>query len=173
MDIARIFPLDETPEPVYLTDDRTVCYRVVESYSSRKSSIRRVFQTDPREEVVLGVLPILDGFERFFSLVDEQHLAENETLTNWFKAIVALYRRTVKGLQKIGLEPIDTIGFSLDLERHEVVEVVPVSDQPTGTVVHEVEKGYILNGKMLRPAKVAVVKNQQEPGAAQPTGESS
>lgn len=160
------FAVDESPEPVYLTDDKTVYNRIVEDFSARKGSARKVFQEDPREDVVLGILPILDGFERFALLVDEQHLAENETLANWFKAIMALHRRMVKGLQRIGLEPIETVGSGLDLERHEVVEIVADEDQPTGTVVREVEKGYILDGRILRPAKVAVVKNDQEQSAA-------
>ena len=61
-------------------------------------------------------------------------------------------------LRKNGVEKIIvSIGQQFDAALHEAIVLVE-SSQPSGTVTEEVEKGYLLNGKMIRPARVKIVK---------------
>jgi molecular chaperone GrpE len=57
-----------------------------------------------------------------------------------------------------GLEQLDPAGQPLDPERHHAVSLVDAPDQSPGTVVGVMQKGYVLNGRLLRPALVTVAK---------------
>lgn len=156
----RIFVIDEKPEPVYLADDRTVSDKLGQALNSlKRGATRKVFGTDPREEVVENILPVLDGFERLLDLADQTEIEGDETLSNWLKSIQVLHKRLVKALQKVGVKPIETVGSKLDLDVHEVEQVINTEWETTGTVLEEIQKGYKFHEKVLRPAKVAVAKN--------------
>jgi len=159
MKVEQSFLIDESPEPVYLTGDGTVSQRIALKAASSQSSERRVFQKDPQEDLVRGVLPVLDGFERLLELADTSAVQENKTLANWLKAIESLKKRFVRSLERVGLEVLETEQQPLDLEIHEVTEVEEHEHLPTGTILKEIEKGYSFGGKVLRSSKVKVVKN--------------
>ena len=59
-------------------------------------------------------------------------------------------------LEKEGLEPIDAVGQEFNPEFHEALMRVETDEYPENTIVDELEKGYMLNGRVLRPARVRV-----------------
>jgi len=63
-------------------------------------------------------------------------------------------------LQREGLEPIEAVGRQFDPEFHEAMMRVETDDYPENTVIDELEKGYTLNGKVLRPARVRVAASE-------------
>ena len=70
--------------------------------------------------------------------------------------IELIQRELLRVLEKFGAVPFQSVGQPFDPERHEAVARVPTTDQPEMTVVAETARGYLLNGRVLRPAMVAV-----------------
>jgi len=110
--------------------------------------------------LVLKLLPILDNFEIAEEKINEEN-PEGKPL--------ASYGASIKGLLQIktqiqdffksqGVEEIKAIGQKFDPNLHEVVEQVEVKDKDSGIVIEEVQKGYKIHGKVLRPAKVKISK---------------
>ena len=108
-----------------------------------------------REELILKLLPIMDNFQRALAAAEAQHsyesLVEGVTLT---------LKHITEMLEKEGVEPIEALGQEFNPELHEAMMRVETDDHPDNTVVDEMEKGYTLNGKVLRPARVRVAKSE-------------
>jgi molecular chaperone GrpE len=69
-------------------------------------------------------------------------------------------------LEKFGLTAFTSVGQPFDPERHEAVARVPSADLPDMTVAGETARGYLLHGRVLRPAMVTVAVGPDEPGSA-------
>jgi molecular chaperone GrpE len=104
-----------------------------------------------REQLILKLLPIVDNFDRTLAAAEAEHsyesLVEGVTLT---------LKQVREMLEREGLEPIEAVGQEFNPELHEALMRVETDDYPENTVVDEIEKGYTLNGKLLRPARVRV-----------------
>ncbi|HEU5300300.1 MAG TPA: nucleotide exchange factor GrpE [bacterium] len=70
------------------------------------------------------------------------------------------HRQVVERLQGLGVQPIEARGRPFDPRFHEAIDVTPADAAGTapGTVVDEIQRGYLLNGEVLRPARVRVAK---------------
>ena len=104
------------------------------------------------ENVLKGLLPIMDDFERGIKA------AENTPEADSVKEGVALiYNKFKKYLNQNGVKEIDPADDTFDTEKHEAISVVPVPDEDKkGKILDTVEKGYTINDKVLRHAKVVV-----------------
>lgn len=100
------------------------------------------------EQFIRSLLPTLDHFQRAFS-----HLPEDLRGHEWVKGVTAIEQDLFKRAQEAGLAKIDALGKPLDPALHEVLMTAP---GPADTVVEVLEEGYLLGGKVLRPAKVKV-----------------
>jgi len=104
-----------------------------------------------REALILKLLPIIDNFDRTLAAAEAEHsyesLVEGVTLT---------LKQVREMLEREGLEPIEAVGQQFDPELHEALMRVETDEYPENTVVDEIEKGYTLNGRLLRPARVRV-----------------
>jgi molecular chaperone GrpE len=107
------------------------------------------------EGFVLDLLPIIDNLE-----MAEKHIKEAKD----FKAVqdgVDMIQLQIQGfLKDIGLERIKAAGEKFDPHLHEPIETVEAPDKEDGIIVDEMKPGYKLNGKLLRPASVKIVKNK-------------
>lgn len=104
------------------------------------------------EDIFKGILPVIDDFERALKsgldTTDVKSLQEGVQL---------IYNKLKHNLQQKGLEQMESIGKDFDPDVHEAVTNVPApSEDMKGKVIDEVEKGYALNGKIIRFAKVIV-----------------
>lgn len=104
------------------------------------------------EETLKAMLPVVDDFER--------GMKANEDLTD-IKAInegiALIYHKFQSALKLKGIEAMETKGKDFDAETMEAITNIPApSPELKGKVVDEVEKGYLLNGKVIRYAKVVV-----------------
>lgn len=104
-------------------------------------------------EFILKILPILDNFE-----VSEKKLPANLKEDVNVKGISQIKEQVLDFLKKQGVEEIKSIGEKFDPNFQEVVEEVQDKDYQPGMVVEEIQKGYKIQGKVLRPAKVKVAK---------------
>lgn len=105
------------------------------------------------ESLIFDFLPILDNFDTAEKSIPK-NLKEDQTL----KGFLQLKKQILDFLKKRGVEEIKTIGEKFNPALHEVVGEIDTDDFETGTVVEEVQKGYKINGRLLRPAKVKVAK---------------
>ena len=96
------------------------------------------------EGLILEILPILDSFEAAL-----KHNKDD--------GILQLYNKLKNILKDEGLEEIKSLGEKFNPEFHEAVETLK-SDKGEGIVVEEVQKGYRLHGKTIRPSKVKIAK---------------
>lgn len=100
--------------------------------------------------LILSLLPILDDFERAFSSFPAELLRLN---SGWIEGIRLIERKLRATLEGQGLSRIITVGETFDPRLHEAVRQDKGEE---GIVIQEVEKGYKLHDKVLRPAKVMV-----------------
>ncbi|PYM73377.1 MAG: nucleotide exchange factor GrpE [Candidatus Rokuibacteriota bacterium] len=104
------------------------------------------------ESLVRELLPVLDNFERALAA------ARNEPgAAAVVSGVELIQRELLRALEKVGVTPFVSVGQPFDPERHEAVARVPAGPgAPEGTVVSETAHGYVLNGRVLRPAMVTV-----------------
>ena len=109
------------------------------------------------EELILKILPILDNFEK------AEKEIPGDKKDDYLKGILQIKTQLQDFLKNQQVEEIKALGEKLDLNFHEVVEEVePASAEASagksGIIIEEVKKGYLLNGKVIRPAKVKINK---------------
>jgi molecular chaperone GrpE len=103
--------------------------------------------------LILNILPILDNFE-----IAEKKLPENLKNNENIKGILQIKNQILNFLKEQGIEEIKSVGERFDPNFHEVVEEVKMEGKEPGTIVEEIQKGYKIDGRLLRPAKVKVTK---------------
>jgi len=103
--------------------------------------------------LILKILPILDNFE-----IAEKKLPENLKNDENVKGLLMIKEQIKEFLKSQGVEEIKSVGEKFDPNFHEVVEEVGVKDKEPGIVIEEIRKGYKIDGRLLRPAKVKITK---------------
>lgn len=107
------------------------------------------------EKLTKKLLCIIDNLER--ALESSKHNHDLKTLT---EGIEMTHKLMLSILQKEGLETIDCKGKEFDPNLHEAIMPVESQDHQDNTIYEELEKGYTFKNKLIRPAKVKVVKNK-------------
>lgn len=105
------------------------------------------------EELIVELLPVLDNFERAISAAESG--GSFEGLIEGVKAIERQFRET---LERRNLARIETLGKDFDPDLHFALATHETDEVPENTVTHEIEAGYTLSQKVVRPAKVRVAK---------------
>ncbi|MEQ1849798.1 MAG: nucleotide exchange factor GrpE [Candidatus Peribacteraceae bacterium] len=98
------------------------------------------------EGVILKLLPTIDNLQRAI-----QHLPEDLQKNEWVKGVVSTEQQLLKELESLGLRRFESLGQTIDSEKH---EVLMQGAGETGMVIEVLSDGYELNGKVIRPAKV-------------------
>ena len=102
------------------------------------------------QELIKDLIPVLDGFDLGIAALEKNGPVE--------KGIYIIRTQIEDVLRQRGLERMAvSVGQPFDSSMQEAVAVVEAK-QPSGTIVEEVERGYMLNGKVIRPARVKVAK---------------
>jgi molecular chaperone GrpE len=121
--------------------------------NARKRAQRE--QQDFREfaaaDAIKGFLPVLDSFERALKTTGDSG--------EFRSGIELIYRQFQDALQKIGVQPIPSVGQIFDPRVHEAIEMVDTSEVPDHQVVDELQRGYKFKDRLLRPAMVRVARN--------------
>ena len=103
------------------------------------------------EELILKILPILDNFE-----LVEKKMPEDLKKDESVKGILQIKNQILDFLKNQGVDEIKTVGEKFDPNLHEAVETQ--DGQESGIILEEVQKGYMINGRLLRAAKVKVAR---------------
>lgn len=109
------------------------------------------------EGIVAELIPILDNFERAMAVEIDSPGAEC-----LMAGVRMIYDQVQNVLANHGVKQIEAVGQEFDPHFHEAVERVESAELAPNTVVGEVAKGYLLNGRLLRPAKVRVTVRPEE-----------
>jgi len=132
-------------------------------------NVRRRGQRDREETAKFAisgfardVLSVADNLRRALEAVPED-AGENEALSSLVGGIELTERELAAMFQRHGVEKIDPAGEKFDHNLHEAMFEIPTADAAPGTVVQVVETGYVLNGRLLRAARVGIAKAPPEP----------
>lgn len=106
-----------------------------------------------REETAVQILPLLDNFNLVESKLPEK-LKNDANVAG----ILQLKAQLLDLLKAYGVEEIASLGQKFNPNFHEVAQEVEAKGQEQGVIVEEIKKGYNINGRLLRPAKVKVAK---------------
>lgn len=104
------------------------------------------------EKFVNELLPVVDSLER--SLISPDN-TDNQNLLDGIQLTLKMF---YAALEKFGVKPIDPEAQSFNPEWHQAVSTLVDDSQPAGTVVNVLQKGYLLNNRLVRPALVVVTK---------------
>lgn len=104
-----------------------------------------------RGEIFKQILPLVDNFERALS-----HATAGASGEDLVAGVALIYKQMCGILERNGLQPIKAAGESFDPHLHEAVVVETRPDCEGHTVIEEIEKGYTLDARVLRPARVKV-----------------
>ncbi|MEO8810619.1 MAG: nucleotide exchange factor GrpE [Rhodanobacter sp.] len=104
------------------------------------------------EKLLNELLPVYDGLESGLAVEGGDMHSMREGLNLTLKALL-------KVAESHGMAQVDPLGQPLDPERHHAVSMVEAPGKTPGTVVSVLQKGYVLNDRLLRPALVAVAKD--------------
>jgi molecular chaperone GrpE len=122
-----------------------------DNYRKRVAREKEALVAYGNERLLRAILPFLDNLERAMSLSDSSGPS-----TGLLSGVRLTYDQFLNELRKFGLEPISAEGEIFDPNLHEAIAQVPWEGKPEGTVLSEARKGYLLNGRLLRPAQVTV-----------------
>jgi len=128
-----------------------------DNFKKRNAKERLELIQTAGKEVITSLLPILDDFER--ALKATENMTEISTAK---EGMTLIHNKLLTNLQQKGLKAINAIGQTFDVAEHEALTEIPSpTPQMEGKVVDEIEKGYYLNDKIIRFAKVVVGKKSE------------
>jgi molecular chaperone GrpE len=140
-----------------------------QNYQKRKENENKELIDFAREVAVAKLLPSLDSLEQALKHAPESLLgaeidgmgAIGKKFVNdyhtWLTGIDGLVKQLDKALEELGVKKIEAVGKKFDPNFHEAVREVPGEED--GLVVEEYQTGFELNGKIIRPAQVAISKH--------------
>lgn len=151
---ARIQTLEEEKKQAYDGFLRTSAE--FENYKKRKDRETQDFKKFAIEQLIKELLPIIDNLERAIASSREEN-ANNQGL---IEGVDLTLKEILKIFEKFKIKPIDTQGELFDPAFHQAVLQQESTDHPEGTIINELQKGYLMHDRLLRPAMVVVAKAQ-------------
>jgi len=149
-------PLEEDPieklqnEIAEMRDAQLRHFAEFENYKRRTMKERIDMIKSAGADTLVSLLPILDDFDRALKAAAN----ENSPLKD---GVLLIHNKMISSLEQRGLKAMNAIDTVFDADLHEAITNIPVEDESKkGFVIDEVEKGYLLNEKVIRYAKVVV-----------------
>lgn len=165
MQLEEAFPVPARYVPAVGDRVRDIveqCYLLYQA-SDEVQARHRIQRLRPRDDERVGLLrrllPVIDAVDRL--LKAETDPADDPVRANYVRGLTALRKRLDLLLEREGVRPIPTVGQPLNLDWHDVVEVVENETMGETRVVAERERGYFLGDRVLRDAKVVVNRPRQ------------
>lgn len=118
------------------------------NFKNRTHKERAQSITLANEELILRLLPIVDDLERA--------LAQDEAGDSFYEGIVLIYNNLIEILKGEGLEEVPSVGEEFDPNFHHAVVMEESDEVGVNCIIETLQKGYILNGKCIRPSMVKV-----------------
>jgi len=109
------------------------------------------------EKFVKELLPVADSLEKAVESTESQE-ESGELVASIREGVEMTLDLFMKSLSKFNVEQLNPVGEPFDPQQHEAMSMVPAPDAEPNSVVNVVQKGYLLNGRVVRPAMVIVAK---------------
>ncbi len=103
------------------------------------------------------ILSVSDNLERAMEAVPES-IRNDDAAKGFVAGIEATQREIISVFERNGISRIEALGQTLDPNKHQAMVEVPSADAEPGTIIHEMQKGYMIKDRLLRPALVGVAK---------------
>jgi len=111
------------------------------------------------EKFVKELLPVADSLEKAVESTEGQK-ESSEVVTSIREGVEMTLDLFKKSLGKFNVEELNPVGEPFDPQQHEAMSMVPAPDAEPNSVVNVVQKGYLLNGRVVRPAMVIVARDE-------------
>ena len=154
---------EELPDTVDMTEleqrlkekeDRYLrLYAEFDNYKRRTQRERLEMMDTAGSKTMKALLPVLDDFDRAAQVATQ----DEGTADIWNNGIGLVQKKLLQALNSQGLQPMDSTGKDFNADLYEAVTEIPAPEMK-GKVVDTIEKGYTLNGRIIRHAKVVVGK---------------
>ncbi len=115
--------------------------------------------TNARADILIRLLPAVDDFERAI-----ETLPDNLLGLTWIEGVMLIQRKLALLLEQAGVSAIDAVGQEFSPFSHEAVTHEPSGDVPEGQVISELQKGYRMGDRVLRPSMVRVSSGEPHSG---------
>jgi molecular chaperone GrpE len=147
--------LQELKNEVQAEKDKALrAFAELENFKKRKVLEMETFRKFANETIVMELLPVLDSFDRAC-----EHTAEDSdnkaTLLDGFQLIQKQFHNV---LEKLGVTAIESVGKAFNTDFHQAVMQEENEEVDPNLVIREMQKGYTLNNRVIRPAMVVVSK---------------
>ena len=125
--------------------------------NARKRAVReqQEFRDFATADAIKALLPAIDSFERALQTPSNQP-------SEFRSGVELIYKQFQDALTKLGVRPVPAKGQVFDPHVHEAIEMVETSDVPDHHVIEELQRGYKLKERLLRPAMVKVAQNSKK-----------
>jgi len=124
-----------------------------DNYKRRTSKEKMEMIQTAGKDIIVSMLDVLDDCERA-----EKQMEQSEDLAQVKEGNKLVFAKLKNVLSQKGLKPVESINTDFDVEQHEAITEIEAGEDKKGKVVDEIQKGYTLNGKQIRFAKVVVGK---------------
>lgn len=124
-----------------------------ENFKRRTRQEKEELSNIVAQNILVEILPVIDNFERALQSAAAQDAA------SVLAGVQMIYRQFAGVMDKVGLTAIEAVGKPFDPQQHEAVMRVEDPERPDGTIAEELQKGYSVRGKVIRPSMVKVVSN--------------
>jgi molecular chaperone GrpE len=129
-------------------------YAEFDNFKRRTAKEKIEINKTAGQEIIADLLPVLDDFERA-----ENSIADTNDIESYVQGLLLIKEKLFRTMQNKGLRAMDDKGQPFNPDLHEAITEIPVTDKNLkGKVVDVVEKGYMLQDKIIRYAKVVVGK---------------
>jgi len=158
---------EETQEEKFKTTQEKLLRTMAEMENQR-----RRFEKEKKEAFEFGgfnfaaeSLSIIDNIDRaIISFKNDESLKDNKDLHKIIDSIEITKKDLVSIFKKNGIEPIECINKKFDPNFHQAMLEVENNTKQPGTIVQEIQKGYMMKDRLLRPSLVGVAKKREEKG---------
>ena len=122
-----------------------------ENARRRAAKEQQDFREYAAADAIKALLPVIDSFERALRVKSD--------LGDFRSGVELIYKQLQDALAKLGVQPVPAKGEPFNPHVHEAIEMVETSDAPDHQVIEELQRGYKMKDRLLRPAMVKVAKN--------------
>jgi molecular chaperone GrpE len=131
------------------------------NYRRRANQEKLLAASRGKEDVLRALLPVLANFRLAL-----QHAQEDANAVR--QGVQMIWQQFEGFLREQGVERIETVGQPFDPAKHEALSMAPATaETPVNTIVAEINAGYLLDGRLLRPAQVVVAHTEVTPTTAE------
>ena len=142
---------EEKAKYAELNDKYLRLFSEFDNFRKRTAKEKLDLTVTASENVIKEILPVLDDFERAL-----QNMEKNGNETD-LQGVTLIFNKLKDTLKKKGLEEIEAMGAEFNTDEHEALTMIPAPEEDKkGKVLDVIQKGYKLNGKVIRFARVVV-----------------